>query len=350
MFRRILITIAAAGCLSMPALAGKLGIGDAPPPITVKQWVKGDAVATFEKGNVYVVEFWATWCGPCKKSIPHVSELQKTYADKNVTVIGVSVWERDQSLVVPFVEKMGDKMAYRVAMDDVVGEGETAKGKMAEAWMKAAGQGGIPAAFVVDRAGRIAWIGHPMQMDAPLAQIVAGTYDIEAAKKVAALRGRYESALAAQDAKAVVAAIDEMIAADPSSEKQVAGPKFIFLLKDKRYDAAYAYGAKLVDGLLKDDPQQLNMLAWTIVDPEAEGMEKRDLPLALRAVTRANELTGGKEPAILDTLAKVQFDSGDVAKAIETQQRAVDFAKGSRLEAELQARLDEYKKSVGKGG
>ena len=66
-------------------------------------------------GKNYVVEFWATWCGPCKASIPHLTELQKK--NPSVTFIGVSVWEPDQDKVKPFVEEMGDKMAYRVAID-----------------------------------------------------------------------------------------------------------------------------------------------------------------------------------------------------------------------------------------
>src|SRR6476661_7319275 len=68
-----------------------LVVGDPAPKITVSKWVKGTPVANFEKGKLYVVEFWATWCGPCKVSIPHLTELAKQY--KNVKFIGVSIWE-----------------------------------------------------------------------------------------------------------------------------------------------------------------------------------------------------------------------------------------------------------------
>jgi hypothetical protein len=75
---------------------------------------------------------------------------------------------------------MGDKMDYAVAMD-VVPEGkEGDEGFMAEHWMKAAEQKGIPTAFVIDKDTRVAWIGHPMAIDEPLAKIVAGNWDIKA--------------------------------------------------------------------------------------------------------------------------------------------------------------------------
>jgi thiol-disulfide isomerase/thioredoxin len=161
------------------AAADKLAVGDDAPKLAVKEFVKGDAVADLEKGKVYVVEFWATWCGPCKVSIPHLTELQKKY--KNVTFIGVSAFEQDQSAVRPFVEQMGDKMDYRVAIDDVAKGAKPATGKMAKGWMIAAGQNGIPTAFIVNGDGKVAWIGHPSKLEEPLEQIVSGKYDLEKA-------------------------------------------------------------------------------------------------------------------------------------------------------------------------
>ena len=70
-------------------MAQTLKVGDPAPKIEVKSFVKGEPVKTFEAGKTYVVEFWATWCGPCKTSIPHLSELQKKHPA--VTFIGVSV-------------------------------------------------------------------------------------------------------------------------------------------------------------------------------------------------------------------------------------------------------------------
>ncbi len=70
----------------------ELAIGDSAPGLQVQEFVKGEPVKQFEKGKIYVVEFWATWCGPCRESIPHLSKLQQE--NKNVTFVGVSVDEQ----------------------------------------------------------------------------------------------------------------------------------------------------------------------------------------------------------------------------------------------------------------
>ena len=84
----------------------ELGVGNPAPALKVAKWAKGKPVAKFEPGKVYVVEFWATWCGPCKQSIPHLTELAKKFKDK-VTFTGVSVWEnQDNSKSNAYVAKV----------------------------------------------------------------------------------------------------------------------------------------------------------------------------------------------------------------------------------------------------
>ncbi|MEK6700788.1 MAG: TlpA disulfide reductase family protein [Planctomycetota bacterium] len=138
-----------------------LKVGSAAPALSANNWVKGKEVKSFEKGKVYVVEFWATWCGPCLTSIPHLTETAKAHSD--VTFIGMASSERapkdgaaDERLtkIEKFVKDQGDKMGYTVAYD--------ADRKMSKGWMEPAGQGGIPCAFIVDGEGKIAFIGHPM--------------------------------------------------------------------------------------------------------------------------------------------------------------------------------------------
>src|SRR3954470_5191874 len=58
-----------------------LKVGDPAPALKVHDWVKGNPVESFEKGTAYVCEFGASWCEPCRKCVPHLSELQHKYKD-----------------------------------------------------------------------------------------------------------------------------------------------------------------------------------------------------------------------------------------------------------------------------
>ncbi len=337
-----------------------LAIGDAAPAIQVAEWIKGEPVMSFQKGQTYVVEFWATWCGPCRRSIPHLTELQQKYGDK-VKLIGVSIWEEDASGVAPFVEKMGDKMAYTVARDLVPEGADPAQGAMARSWMLAANRNGIPAAFVVDGQGRIAWIGNPIDaedpLDGPLAEVIAGTWDIEAARAdsrsqgaIDEAEGKVLEAVQKKDWKAVSAVVEQTLASYPKAAPRIGVYKFHAELRLGQYDAAYAFGAKLVDELAKDSTSVLNEIAWTIVDPDAK-WERKDLPLALRAAERASSLAETKHPDqhsyILDTLAKVHFDLGQLERAVELQKKALEKTKADDpARAEMEQRLKQFEEAL----
>ena len=107
-----------AGLTFTLAAGPTLKVGDPAPKLQTGKWVQGDPVKDFEKGKAYIVEFWATWCPPCRASIPHLNEIYEKYKDKGLIVIGQNCSERDDSGVAAFVKKMGDKMTYRVALDD----------------------------------------------------------------------------------------------------------------------------------------------------------------------------------------------------------------------------------------
>ncbi|HOK96152.1 MAG TPA: redoxin domain-containing protein, partial [Anaerohalosphaeraceae bacterium] len=166
---------------SQPA-AAKGQIGADAAPLDGLVWLKGQPVR-FQPQKVYVVEFWATWCGPCRQSIPHLTQLQKQFKEKGVTVIGIS--NESAETVRSFVKKMGDQMDYTVAVDK--------DGKAGKNYMEAYGQNGIPTAFIVDGAGKIVWLGHPLNgMDEVLAQVAAGTFDPSAWAKARAEREELE--------------------------------------------------------------------------------------------------------------------------------------------------------------
>lgn len=338
--RKLIPSFIACALLIASIAHAELKVGDTAPQLHVQKWLNGQPVEKFEDGKVYVIECWATWCGPCVAAIPHVSELQTKYKDKGLVVIGLNVWEGNPPKVEQFVQKMGDKMNYVVAIDEGGREGQSAV-----AWLKAAGVQGIPTSFVVDQKGKIAWFGHPMEMEPVLEQVLAGDFDAAAHAKqqeqVEALGQQLNAAAQAGDWDKALKIVDELAKLSPMMATRMSVIRFHILLQEKHdYDAAYKHAGQLLEGSAKDEPAALNEMAWAIL--AAEGVEKRDLSLAQKLAGRANELTEGKQPQVLDTLAKAHFEQGRVDEAIKLMTTAVNLADGD-LKSQLEATLEEYK-------
>jgi len=343
--------LALAGSATM-ALAGEptLKVGDPAPKLQTGKWVQGAPVKQFTKDNAYLVEFWATWCGPCRVSIPHLNEIYNKFKDKGLVVIGVDCWERDDALVAPFVKKMGDKMQYRVVLDDKT---DSKRGKMAETWMAAAGRNGIPSAFLVDKQGKIAWIGHPMQLkETVIEDVLAGDFDLKKAAAAYELEQKNAGKLreismglnrAMRDkdwdkASTQIAAAEKLLPEDQRSGLDMARLAVLFGKED--YPAAYELVAKISDAQ-KDQPMLQNQLAWQIAtDPK---IKQRDLAVAEMCANRANDATKGKDPQILDTLARVKFMQGEKDQALALQEKAVSLAEDN-LKDQLERTLEAYKK------
>jgi thiol-disulfide isomerase/thioredoxin len=113
-----------------------------PAPAWKLKDVDGKIVSSEQfKGKVVVVDFWATWCGPCREEIPGYVALQKKYAKDGLVIVGISLDEAGAKVVKPFVQKNG--VGYTIVLGD-------------DATREAFGNfEAIPTTFLIDRSGKI---------------------------------------------------------------------------------------------------------------------------------------------------------------------------------------------------
>jgi thiol-disulfide isomerase/thioredoxin len=182
----VLLATFAAICVWSVAIAVSseqptLKIGDPAPKIEPMAWLQGTPIAKYERGRVYVIEFWATWCPPCLRSIPHLSALQQKYSS-TLTIVGVNAEgllgnHADLNKVHDFMNRHGKEMTYTVAMEDPIEK------PISEQWVTGTGSMGAPTAGIIDRYGKLVWIGYPdvvkgYAFDEALEDTLAGKIDL----------------------------------------------------------------------------------------------------------------------------------------------------------------------------
>jgi thiol-disulfide isomerase/thioredoxin len=340
------------------SMAQSLNVGDNAPELKVTDWVKGSP-QTLGNGNVTVVEFWATWCGPCKMSIPHLTEMAKKYKGK-VNFVGVSIWEakpEDYKTKVPaFVKDFGDKMDYNVAT-------EGPDTYMAKNWMTAAGERGIPSSFLINGEGKIAWIGHPMDgLDVAIDKLLEGKLDMAAAKaeraKQAAAQAEQEKqqakmqekigplfkALQAKKYQEASDEADKVMKSDADLKPMVSQYKLMAMVQGK-LSGLDTYLDSLGKEEFTKDPMMLNQIIWTVVENDLQLA-----PSVYKSCVKLGEKMMKAKPADamnMDTYALSLWRAGDKKKALATQKKAVELASGNKeipadTVDEMKARLKEF--------
>jgi thiol-disulfide isomerase/thioredoxin len=306
--------------------AAALKVGDRAPALKVTRWLQGDAVRKFEPGKVYVVEFWATWCGAPIRYMPHLAELQARYKDQGVTVI--SFTSRDirgvpgntEEQVAAFVKKRGPVLKYPFAYAD--------DGTTEAAWLKGAGREHFTT-FVVDRAGRIAYMGGPMFLGMALPRVVAGASAKAVGDEMARVDADYRAVCTHldRDPEAFLRALKKFEARYPplADFLPAAGIKLGLLLKQGKADEGKRYAEALVAKAIKQNNVVLLDLAFLQLRGQKESKEL--VALAVRAAEALVRIDG-KDAQSLLRLADAYHASGDKARAKQYARRAIAAAAG----------------------
>jgi thiol-disulfide isomerase/thioredoxin len=325
-----------------------LHIGDPAPALKYSKWLKGTPVESFKGDQLYVLEFWATWCSPCKKAMPHLTKLQKEYEGK-VTIIGVDVWEKVKEgqpyesslpMVAKYVESNSANMGYSVIADNN-------EEHMGNKWMRAAGQGGIPATFII-KEGKIIWIGNPALLDSTLPKIFDGSYNMAAYKikfdrKVASYKKMYAAnvaelqpindALAAQEYKKAFELMDKLVAEKPSRRNTVNQMKFTALLKQGKEEEAIAFGNQWQ----KEDTDAAISI-FISINNEDKLSKTTYLWTAGLFETAAPKMN----PVLYHMLASIYAKGGDYQKAVINEEKAVEGAKTALEKGEMMGTIMDY--------
>lgn len=362
--RRCAAAIAVAGsmaCASLPANAldatAELGIGSDAPSLDVEHWIQDGngffkPVTDFKDGKVYVVEFWATWCGPCIMSMPHLAALQNQYRGQNVQIVSIS--DESPEEVKEFLEQENEEeektfeeitSAYSLTTDP--------DRSAHEDYMEASGAAGIPTAYIVGKTGKIEWIGHPMGMDETLEAVVNDKWDRAAYKKQYEQEQQLQQAIEEISMLAGAGKFDEAIKRVEEEIAKTDNEDLKTNLKDFRYslmlsagqvnDEVISYYKKQVEEM-KGNPMALGQFAYSLVGVSQQGGKLGPLAdLAIQNLAPAVDKAEDEvKPLLLNIMAQLSQIDEKLEQAIEYQEKAVE-ASNDRQQKRMELYLEELK-------
>jgi thiol-disulfide isomerase/thioredoxin len=261
--KALLILLLSTTLLTSAVFLDAVEIGAQAPVLQVSKWLKGEALTLHagKEKNIFIVEFWATWCGPCKDTIPHLSRMQKKYNKDGVIVIGVS--SEEEAVVSAFLKEQKE-MDYHVAVDD--------NNKTYQAYMKEFSA--IPRAFIINKKGNIFWSGHPLQLEKQLDRALQKVRLGEKETRRMNLENEMEFAIENRDFMRAQLAGERILEIDPDHESAIDA---LFYLQTEAYKAPQK-ALDFIEGRLRVSPgrmplQLLKVKALTLL----EGDHQKDV-------------------------------------------------------------------------
>jgi len=344
--------------------------GDPAPSIQVQTWVRGAPITRFEPGKVYVLDFWATWCGGCIISFPHISGIAAKYNGK-VTFISIDSNEEIGSsdkkeidsvaAVKAFLQTPeGQALKLNVAVDGP-------SHSMWNSWISGLHRMGLPTTFVIDQEGKVAWEDVNLDhLEWVLDEVLAKKWDRTRAAAAQKERDvaedsmmKWAMAKSGADKKSALQnmlAVSNKFAKEFPERKGATGTYKVLAYIES--DKSKLMGA-LEEIALEAHPRYLDLNDAAGLTLREKDLSKETYAAAANLLERClgNEYpavnTCGKTIGTYSELADAYHRAGDQKRAISSQEQALALANETKVSAEqvkkLQKDLEAYK-SGEKGG
>jgi len=208
--------------LTINTIAGfAVELGKPAPELKIGAWIKNGPASLAEgKGKkIYIIEFWSTKNKECVKTMSYLHKLKGQYSDLSI----ISISTQKASVLKNFISQYKN-ISYKIAADE--------NKKTYNAYMQ--GHGKIPMAFIVNKNGTVAWIGHPLDTSLPIKRMVTGKFDIKKSARRQKIYSRLQVLVSLKKYNEALKTIEKELKNETDNVQFIALKTFILFKLDKK--------------------------------------------------------------------------------------------------------------------